>query len=299
MKQVKFFALALFCALLQTTAFSQSQNAGKIVTDYFAWVDAGNLDAVGTLLADDFSATAPFSPVPFNKMAWRGVGQGFNAAFPDMKHDIVDWFANGNKVAVKGVFRGTNTGPNMGNPATGNKVNCAFNTILDLDGMGKIKSINIQFDMKAFEAQLMAGLPDPGASAEATVRGVLLAADAGDVEKMVSYFTPDCTHYFSGQAANIEELKKRVMGFKMGFPDVKRDLEVVYANAGLIVLKGWLTGTNTGSFMGKPATGNKVRASVLGFYKLNPDGKVTEACVEMDFATLLNQLKGAVAGNGK
>lgn len=65
MKSFKFFALALVCALIQTTAFSQNQNAGKVVTDYFNWVDAGNLDAVGTLLKDDFTATAPLSPVPF------------------------------------------------------------------------------------------------------------------------------------------------------------------------------------------------------------------------------------------
>ncbi|MFN0014039.1 MAG: ester cyclase [Saprospiraceae bacterium] len=297
MKQLKFFSLALFFALLQTATFAQSQNAGKVVTDYFAWIDAGNIDAVGTLLTDDFVATAPFAPVPFDKMAWRGVGQGFKTAFSDMKHDITDWFANGNKVAVKGMFRGTNTGPNMGNPATGNKVQVAFNTIFELDGMGKIKSLATQFDLKSFEAQLMAGI-NPDAAAEATVRAMLAAADAGDSDKFMGYWAADGVNYFAGKQTSGDDMKKRILAFSMGFPDMKRHLDEVIVSGNNATVRGWVTGTNTGQFRGQAPTGNSIKVPWLGFYKLDKTGKVQSGWVEFDTQVLESQIKGSSA-NGK
>lgn len=277
--------------LMSNTLISaQEKQAGKIVSNYFAWIDAGNLEAVGGLLTQDFQAVAPFAPVPLDKMAWKGVGQNFNTAFSGMKHEILEWFADDNKVAVKGMFYGNNTGPNMGMPPTGNKVMLAFNTIFELDGMGLIRKLNTQFDMKSFEAQLMAGI-NPGAKAEEQIKAFLMAADEGDVEKLLSYLSSDSKHYFAGVANTNEELKKRVMGFKTGFPDVKRELTVISNANGTICLKGWLTGTHTGTFMGKAPTNKKIRVSAIGVYKLNAEGKITEAWVEMDSASLMAQLQ--------
>lgn len=434
------FFLALCVLFTSAPLFSQEKQAGTIVTNYFSWLDAGKLEAVGTLLTDDFKATASFAPITFDKQGWRGVGENFNTAYPGMKHEIVDWFASGNKVVVSGVFKGTNTGPNMGNPPTGNKVELPFTTVFKLDGKGKINMLDSKFDVKSFESQLMAGInphamaeanirkayaslekhdyntfaglcaddytelglgPQPikgvwnaiegykafltafpdlkfditsivpagnntyyltinlsgtntgsfmgipptgkkamaqdvdiivlddkgrclshkptypnglldaigltplldprNAVAEATIRNIMAAADAGDTEKLLSCFTPDAKHYFNGAITSNEELKKRVAGFKTGFPDVKRTLTVVANSNGAITAQGWLTGTNTGSFMGMPVTGNKVKVSVLAAYKLNDAGKVTESWVEVDNGALLGQLKGeaGTGANGK
>ncbi|HMQ62327.1 MAG TPA: ester cyclase [Flavilitoribacter sp.] len=151
-----FILSALFVAASFSTLRAQEQDAGKIVTNYFAWIDAGKIDAVGDLLTDDFTVSAPFSPVPIDKMGWKGVGEGFKSGFSDMHHKIVDWFAAGNKVAVRGVFTGTNIGSMMGNPATNNKAEVPLTAIFELDGKGKIRSLDLKFDMKSFEAQLMA-----------------------------------------------------------------------------------------------------------------------------------------------
>lgn len=272
--------------------YAQDQKSCKNVSDYFSAVDAGNFDAISAMLTDDFQATAPFAPVPFDKLGWKEVGKGFKTAFPDMKHQVSDCISSGNRVAIKGIFTGTNTGPNMGNPATGNKVTLAFNAIFELNKKGKIKSLNTQFDMKTFEAQLMAGI-NPNALGEAVVLGIVAAADEGNTDKLLSYFAPDAKHYFSGIAITNDDLKNRVMGFKTGFPDVKRSIEIISNNNNVITCKGWLTGTNTGSFMGQAATGNKIKVSVLAVYKLNNEGKVTEAWVEIDSASMLNQLKGS------
>lgn len=428
----KSILLSAFVSLIASAfVLGQEKKAGQIVTHYFNWIDAGNLDATGSLLTEDFKATASFAPVTFDKKGWRAVGENFNTAFPGMKHEILDWFADGNKVVASGIFKATNTGPNMGNPATGNKVSLPFTTLFHLDGKGKIKMLDTKFDMKSFEGQLMAGInphahqeanirkayaslekrdyksfasvcdkdfielglsPEPikgvwnaveaykaflnafpdirfdikeivpagrnkyylhiilsgtntgsfmgipptgkkamvedmdivelndqglcishksvnpngilyavgimdkldpkSAAAEAAVLGIMAAADAGDTEKLVSYFSTDAKHYFNGVANTNEELKKRVSGFKTGFPDVKRSLTVVASGNGTVSVQGWLTGTNTGMFMGNPASGNKIKVSALGVYKFNEMGKVTEAWVELDQAAMLQQLKG-------
>ncbi|MFN0173864.1 MAG: ester cyclase [Saprospiraceae bacterium] len=301
MKHSKFFALPIFLSFFSIALFANNNypTPTDIVKQYFAGVDAGRFAEVEKLLSEDFMANAPFSPQALPKQAWVGVGQGFKAAFPDMKHEILSSIESGFNVAVRGVFSGQNNGPMMGNPATGNNVSLPFNTIFEFNSHWKIKAIHVQFDQKAFEAQLMAGLTDAAASAEATVRGIMAAADAGDTEKLVSYFAADGVHYFSGVANTNEEMKKRVAGLKAGFPDVKRNLRVVSNNNGTIAVQGWLEGTNTGSFMGQPATGKKIKISALGVYKLNAQGKVTEAWVELDTATMMNQLKEEPSSKGK
>lgn len=420
----------LIILLESTILIGQEKKAEQIVTNYFKLLDAGNLDAVGSLLTDNFKANASFAPVSFDKLSWRKVGENFKTAFPGMKHEIEDWFADDNNVVVRGIFKGQNTGPNMGNPATGNKVILPFTTVFQLDGNGKIKMLDTKFDVKSFEAQLMAGVnpharaeanirkaytslekhdyqsfasvcaedftelgigPEPikgvwnaveayksflsafpdlkfditsivpagkntyylnvnltgtntvsfmgipatgkkatvkdmdilvlndeglcishnsvnpngllyaigimhlldpmNASAEASVKGIMAAADAGDGEKVISYFAPDAKHYFNGVPNSNDELKKRVVGFKTGFPDVKRNLKVIASGNGTVTVQGWLSGTNNGTFMGKPATGNKINISALGVYKFNDEGKVTEAWVELDNASLQGQLR--------
>lgn len=276
----------------------QEKMAGKIITDYFAQIDAHKLDAVGELLTDDFRAMAPFAPSAFDKASWKQVGEGFNTAFPDGKHELTRWFAHENQLAVEGIWRGTNTGMNMGNPPTGNRVICHFTSLAELDGNGKIRRFDIKFDQKEFERQLLAGI-NLNAQAEATIRGIMAAADAGDGEKVISYFTADAKHYFGGQLNTNDELKKRVAGFKAAFPDIKRSLDEITVNNNIVTVRGWLIGTNTGSFMGAPATGNRLKVSVLGLYKLDKSGKVTEAYIELDGAAVQMQLKGSAATGQK
>jgi steroid delta-isomerase-like uncharacterized protein len=46
----------------------------------------------------------------------------FESAFPDFCYEVEDVISEGDKVAVRDVFRGTHEGDFMGIPATGNSV---------------------------------------------------------------------------------------------------------------------------------------------------------------------------------
>lgn len=301
MRQIKNFALPIFLLLSipSLRANKTYPTPGDIVKQYFTAMDGGNTAEMGKLLSEDFQGNAPFAPQALPKQAWLGAGKDLKAGFPDMKHEVLSCLESGFNVTVRGVFSGKNDGPMMGNPASGNYVKVPFNTIFELDRTWKIKAIYVQFDQKTLESQLLAGLPNAAAAAEATVRGIMAAADAGDTEKLLSYFSPEAVHYFSGTANSDEELKKRVAGLKAGFPDIKRNLNLISNANGTIAVQGWLEGTNTGAFMGQAPTGKKIRVSALGVYRVNALGKVVEAWIELDTASLLSQLKGENTANGK
>lgn len=282
-----FFSLSNLNLLFSSTSYPTPVD---VVREYYAAIDGGNIPAAGMLLAETCTVTAPFSSAPFDKKSWMGVGQSLVTAFPEMKHNIAQYIETGNTVVARGVFSGQNNGHYMGNPPSGNQVQSPFITVFELDHSWKIKSIYLQFDQKSFEMQLAAGLTTPEAVALSTVRGIMTAADAADVALLTGYFDKQAVHYFGGIANTTEELKSRVKAFKTGFPDIHRELKVLSYTNGTITLQGWLTGTHLGEFMDLPASGKKIRVSVLGVYHINTAGKVTEAWIELDSASLLRQI---------
>ena len=85
-------------------------------------INADDIDGFGRLLADDFVERDEIPGLPPTK---EGVVQYFRlllAAFPDMKMDVQDSFASGDKAVARLRVSGTHKGEFMGIPATGNLV---------------------------------------------------------------------------------------------------------------------------------------------------------------------------------
>lgn len=299
--KTKFF-ISVLAVVLAAPNFllAQNEQVGSIIRAYFAAVDAGETQKVEALCSVDFMASAPFLPQPVPIGVWKEVGAGFKAGFPDMRHEIVDWFTDGQKVAVRGVFTGTNTGPMQGNPSTGNKVVLPFNSYFELDKNLKIKSLYIQFDQASLQQQLMAGL-NPNAKTEATIRDYFAALDAGDLAKVASLCTPSVIQYFPGEPAplGLSDIQKRAAGFKTGFPDVRREIKQIAVADGWVTVRGLLSGTNTGSFMGQAATGKSISVPVLALIRFNAEGLIEEAYVEFDTALVMRQLSAVTTPSNK
>ena len=82
-------------------------------------INAGDIDGFGRQLADDFVERDEIPGLPPTK---EGVVQYFRlllAAFPDMKMDVQDSFASGDKAVARLRLSGTHQGEFMGIPATG------------------------------------------------------------------------------------------------------------------------------------------------------------------------------------
>ena len=85
-------------------------------------INAGDIDGFGRQLADDFTEHEELPGIPPTK---AGVIQYFKlmlAAFPDMRMDVEDVIASGDKAVARVTVTGTNTGEFMGMPATGKSV---------------------------------------------------------------------------------------------------------------------------------------------------------------------------------
>jgi steroid delta-isomerase-like uncharacterized protein len=81
-----------------------------------------------------------------NARAWKD-------AFPDARGTITNKIVAGNKGAAEIVWRGTNRGSLMGNPATGRSVEVRAVVVIDTDGT-KITRSTHYFDVAGMTAQL-------------------------------------------------------------------------------------------------------------------------------------------------
>jgi steroid delta-isomerase-like uncharacterized protein len=85
-------------------------------------INTGDIDGFGRQLADDFVEHDEIPGIPPTK---DGVIQYFRlllAAFPDMRMDVEDIIASGDKAVARVRVTGTNKGEFMGMPATGKSV---------------------------------------------------------------------------------------------------------------------------------------------------------------------------------
>jgi len=297
--KLKIVNLIVVLFLSTLSMLAQEKKAGKIVSEYFSFLDAGNFEAVENLLTDDFQAIAPFSPNPFVKNAWKAVGQTLKAAYPDMKHAISYWFADDNWVAVRGIFTGTNKGAMFGQAATDNQVNVPITVLFELNGKGKIKSLTTQFDQKLLESQLLAGNADPKMRAEKTVRQLYALMDAGNTAQFSNYCASDFTimNPFVSEPSPIQAFIGILTAQKTAFPDMKHEITELITDGKYVTTKGIFKGTNTGSMMGNPPTGNKVNLPFLVLDELDAIGKIKNRLVQFDGKSFDAQIMAGINPN--
>ena len=113
----------------------------------------GNLSVLDDFLAPNFVFNyAPPGVVP-NKEAYKQAMNMFRDGCPDMYYDIKDMVAEGDKVVVRWVGRGTQTGEIMGIAPTGKEVTVTGISILHIVG-GKIAEEWTEMDMLGALQQL-------------------------------------------------------------------------------------------------------------------------------------------------
>jgi len=83
--------------------------------------------------------------------------------------------------------------------------------------------------------------------------------------------------------------KQVIEQFLQGFPDMKIFPEHIVSDGDLVATRGYWTGTNSGSFMGMPSSGKKVRVDYVDFWKIK-NGKCVENWVQMDMMALMQQV---------
>jgi steroid delta-isomerase-like uncharacterized protein len=85
-------------------------------------ISAGEIDAFGELLADDFVEHEELPGLEPSKEGVKQLFHMYRAGFPDLLMEVQDVLASGDKVVARVRGTGTHQGEFMGMPATGKKV---------------------------------------------------------------------------------------------------------------------------------------------------------------------------------
>lgn len=289
----KHLFLGLIFTLLSCATFaSKPGKLAQIIRDYYAAVDAQDFEKVASYLADNVKVSIPFSPQSMDKMSFKQLGMSMGTALPNMRHKVLEVTEGKNSAAFKAAFSSTNTGEMQGNQPTGNSVELPFMGYMNFDKSGKITSLDIQFDVTAFNAQLMKGLPDQKMIAEKSIRELFNLMDAGQTDKFAMYCAPDfkISNPMVPESSPIQVFQGVLSAQKTAFPDMHHEIVEMVSDGHYVTTKGIFKGTNTGSMMGNPPTGNKVEIPFLVLDQLDDKGKITSRDVQFDIKSFEGQL---------
>lgn len=87
----------------------------------------------------------------------------------------------------------------------------------------------------------------------------------------------------------LKEDREALKGWKVAVPDMIMSVEDIVADGDMVAVRWTATGTNTGEGNGLPATGKKVRAGGMTFWRMK-DGRIAEEWGVVDMLTVLRQL---------
>jgi len=136
-------------------AKSQTEELNKIVIEkYWAGLNNKDFKVLDELADAQFGLYNPsISATPMNLVETKTWLESIFRAFPDVKYDIKDILADGDKVIVWWTFTGTNEGDIWNIPATGKKVTNSAIEIYKLQN-GKIIEERTEVDGLSFNLQL-------------------------------------------------------------------------------------------------------------------------------------------------
>jgi steroid delta-isomerase-like uncharacterized protein len=138
-----------------------------IVRSLFDAFDLGDLDRAVALVTEDFELIdVPSGGTFHGPEGCREWLSTFRAALPDARTEIVNAFAEGDRVATEHIGRGTHTGPFVTPagtiPPTGRKIELRIGEVYELSE-GKISRLHAYYDSSTMLRQL--GLLPPQGSA--------------------------------------------------------------------------------------------------------------------------------------
>jgi predicted ester cyclase len=89
------------------------------------------------------------------------------------------------------------------------------------------------------------------------------------------YIASDFIEHNANIPPGLEGRKRFVASLQAGFSDYRAQIQEVIAEGDIVVARVQWTGTQDGPFLGRPATGNKLRFSTADFFRVK-DGKFVE-----------------------
>jgi steroid delta-isomerase-like uncharacterized protein len=122
----------------------------------------------------------------------------------------------------------------------------------------------------------------------------------GDVAQAASFLAPGfVSHNSLGiTMRTIDDYRQALVAYRRAFPDLVTTVEDVIAAGDRVVVRGTDRATNSGEFMGRPATGRTVTSTWIEIFRMESD-RAVEGWVEMDSRAFFGQLTGETLTNSQ
>jgi predicted ester cyclase len=259
-------------------------------------INNGQYDLIPEIFSEDYvDHSAPPGAPEGGFEAIKAIPLMFRGAFPDVHFVIEDMVSEGDWVATRVTGRATHLGrPFMGIDPTGYKVTWSSMGFFRVSG-GRIVEHYGQPDLGGLRRQLAREV-EPGTLDynRFVVTRYVYATNIGDLDRFDEFVVPDFVDHnaLPGQQPGIEGLKDAYRMFSDAFSDLWYTFEALAAEDDIVFGRGVIEGTHSGSFMGMPATGKRVRWTGTRNFRVK-DGKVSEGWIDLDMFGLMMQL-GAI-----
>ena len=117
------------------------------------------------------------------------------------------------------------------------------------------------------------------------------AYDGGKLGELDNILAPDLIshNHMPGVPTGLAGAKLVHQGLLVAFPDSKTTIEDLVSFGDKVVMRGTATGTNTGSFMGAPPTGQSFKVTTMSVFRI-ANGKMVEHWGVVDGTGVMQQL---------
>ena len=134
---------------------------------------------------------------------------------------------------------------------------------------------------------------------EETLRRCYELLNAGDVDGFGDLLSDDFVEHEEtpGLAPTKDGVKAFFRMYLAAFPDLRMDPVDVLPSGDKVVARVKATGTNTGEFMGMPATGKNVDVQLIDIMRFGDDGLVHEHWGVFDAMAMMQQLGVTPSGS--
>ena len=122
----------------------------------------------------------------------------------------------------------------------------------------------------------------------------------GNLDRMNEFISPDIIRHFlpdNSEVRGIDSLQKQEMKLRKAFPDWQEDIRHIIAEGDYVVIHFVSSGTNKGSWLGKPPTGNRIRINEMSIFRIK-DGKIAEQWLLPDIFSMQQQLTATTLDGG-
>lgn len=281
---------------------------------YFAAFNTGDADALGALLASDYTHHGAVV-ADQDRDVHIGRLRTNRTAFPDGRYDLQDVFADGDLVVARWVFTGTLQAPYAGVDPAGqpvavrgvhiHRIRCGkiVETWNNGDALGLLRQIGAlpaagpspRTPQQASTPVASPAATCPPGSAEENAeiarRWTEDALDTHDLDVLDEIVAADIVHHAGIYVDEIgrDALKRDLAALIASFPDIRFTADVVAASADKAAVRWTGRGTNDGEFQGGPPTGKHVEFTGTNVYRI-ACGMIVEGWSEPDSLGLLQQL---------